>query len=213
MISKKALNNLFYWILLLISLILLMITGIYLINNPIWDVQNWYVIAFSNSIITLLIIQLPWILSHNFRFSLNRFQTGVFYGFVFLTLIVGEAIGVYRITVFYDSFIHFMGGFILALSGYYIFRRLSKDNNKTVFVLFVLGFQALFGTIWEIFEFLLDYLIGSNTQSYFDDLTQTLLIGQKALADTMYDFIFNTLGAILFIVILPKIQKWLEEKN
>lgn len=207
------LNQFLYVLLLFISGIFLVITGLYLINNPVWDVKNWYVIAFSNSIITLLIIQLPWVLSRFFKFSLNRLQSVVFYGFTFLTLVVGEAIGVYRITAFYDSFIHFMGGSILALTGYYVYKKLTKEDNKGLIMLFILGFQALFGTIWELFEFGLDYLIGSNTQSYFDDLTQTVFIGQLALKDTMLDFLFNTLGAVLFIILLPKIKVWLEEKN
>lgn len=206
-------NRCLYVLLLIISGIFLVITGHFLINNPIWDVKNWYVIAFSNSIITLVIIQLPWVLSRFFKFNLNRLQSVVFYGFTFLTLVVGEAIGVYRITAFYDSFIHFIGGFVLALTGYYVYKRLTKEENNTLMVLFILGFQALFGTIWELFEFGLDYVIGSNTQSYFDDLTQTVFVGQLALRDTMLDFLFNTLGALLFIIVLPKIKVWLEEKN
>jgi hypothetical protein len=198
----------------LFALILLIISGIYLIQNPVWDVQNWYVIAFSNSIIVLLVIQLPVLLSKYGHIDFTKLMSVTFYVFVFLTLIVGEAIGVYRVATFYDSFVHFLGGFVLALTGYYIYFSLTKDNNKPLLVLFILGFQALFGTVWEIFEYGLDYVIGSNTQSYFDDITQTLFIGQAALKDTMLDFIFNTLGALLFIIILPKIKtSWITNRN
>jgi hypothetical protein len=211
MILKNRLNNILYMFDALFALILLVLSGLYLIQNPLWDVQNWYVIAFSNSIIVLLVIQLPMLLKWRFHIEFSKLMTATFYIFVCLTLIVGEAIGVYRIATFYDSFVHFLGGFVLALTGYYIFFSLSKDTNKPLLILFILGFQALFGTIWEIFEYGLDFFIGSNTQSYFDDITQTLFIGQAALKDTMLDFIFNTLGAIVFILILPKIKiSWSE---
>jgi len=214
MIHKNEWNNILYLIDALMASILLVIGGLYLIQNPIWDVQNWYVIAFSNSLIVLLVIQLPSLLKWRCHIEFSKLMTATFYIFVFLTLIVGEAIGVYRVATFYDSFVHFLGGFVLALTGYYIFNHLSKDNNKSLLILFILGFQALFGTIWEIFEYGLDFLIGSNTQSYFDDITQTLFIGQEALKDTMLDFIFNTLGAIAFILILPKIKtSWITNKN
>ncbi len=206
MIHKNVLNNILYIIDALFALVIFLIGGLYLIQNPVWDVQNWYVIAFSNSIIVLLVIQLPLLLNRWLRIKFSKLMTATFYIFVFLTLIVGEAIGVYRVATFYDSFVHFLGGFVLALTGYYIYYRLTKENNKPLLILFILGFQALIGTVWEIFEYGLDYLIGSNTQSYFDDITQTLFIGQAALKDTMLDFIFNTLGAIVFVTILPRIK-------
>lgn len=206
MIHRDVLNNVLYIIDALFAVVIFVIGGVYLIQNPIWDVQNWYVIAFSNSIIVLLVIQLPLLLNRWLRIKFSKLMTTTFYIFVFLTLIIGEAIGVYRVATFYDSFVHFLGGFVLALTGYYVYDRLTKENNKPLLILFILGFQALFGTIWEMFEYGLDYFIGSNTQSYFDDITQTLFIGQAALKDTMLDFIFNTLGAIVFVIILPRIK-------
>ena len=113
MIKNNAINNVLYSIDALFGLVLLSIGGLYLIQNPFWDVQNWYVIAFSNSIIVLLVIQLPGLLSKYMHIHFSKLMTVTFYVFVFLTLIVGEAIGVYRVATFYDSFIHFLGGFVL----------------------------------------------------------------------------------------------------
>lgn len=214
MIKQNRMNNLLYTIDGIFALILLSIGGIYLIQNPVWDVQNWYVIAFSNAIVTLIVIQLPWILNQFFNLTFSKLITVTYYVFIMLTLLIGEAVGVYRVVTAYDSFIHAIGGFVLALTGYYVYQLLSKETNKPLLIIFILGFQALFGTIWEIFEYGLDVWIGSNTQSYFNDITQTLFIGQAALRDTMLDFIFNTLGAIIFILILPYIKnEWLIEKK
>ena len=214
MIKQNRLNNGLYLATLLMALLIFFISGIYLWNNPLWDVKNWYVIAFSNSIITFVVIHTPCFLKRFFRWTFSPLMTLVFYAFVILTLIVGEAIGVYRITAFYDSFIHFLGGIVLSLTGYYVYMKLTKEKNMPLLIMFILGFQALFGTVWEIFEFGLDFMIKSNTQSYFDDVTQTLFIGQMALKDTMLDFIFNTLGSVLFVSVLPYIKsEWLETKS
>ena len=213
MIKRYLLNNIYYLTLSMIAFALLSISSIYLLNNPTWDVQNWYVIAFSNSIITLVILQIPLLLHMISKIKFDVVLTNVFYIFLFLTLIVGEAIGVYRITAFYDSLIHAMGGFVLSLLAYYVFKSLTKERSKLLMILFILGFQALFGTVWEIFEFALDSWIGSNTQSYFDDLTQTLFLGQAALKDTMFDFLFNTLGSLIFVFALPKINVYFIKKT
>lgn len=207
MIKQNRLNNCGYLLLSGISFVFLMITTFQLVRVPNWDVTNWYVIAFSNSLITLILIQLPWIMNRLIKWSLNPRQTLIFYSFIFLTLIVGEAIGVYRITTWYDAVIHVIGGFILALIGYEMYHYLSKENNLKLEILFILGFQAFMGTLWELFEFGMDTVVGSNSQSYFDDIFQQYFIGQAALYDTMTDFLYNTLGAILCIWILIWVRK------
>lgn len=207
MIKQNRLNNYGYLLLSVISFVFLMITMLHLVRFPNWAVTNWYVIAFSNSLITLGLIQLPWIMHKLIKWSLNPRQTLIFYGFIFLTLIVGEAIGVYRITTWYDAVIHVIGGFILALIGYELYHYLTKENNLKLEILFILGFQAFMGTLWELFEFGMDTVVGSNSQSYFDDISQQYFIGQAALSDTMTDFLYNTLGAMIFITILWLLKK------
>ena len=107
----------------------------------------------------------------------------------------------------YDALIHVMGGFILAMVGYDLFHVLSQAQDSKVEIIFVLGFQALLGTIWELFEFGMDTIVGSNSQSYFDDISQQYFVGQRALYDTMTDFLYNTLGAILCILVLIWVRK------
>lgn len=206
-LNKNVYPKILYSILLISSIILIVISSFYLIQHPIWDVKNWYVIAFSNSIIALVLIQMPYLIEVTLHFKLNVRQRIVYYAFILITLILGEAVGIYRMYAFYDSLVHAVGGFVLAMIGYDLFKKLSKEHNLLLMVFFLLGFQALFGTIWELFEFGLDWMIGSNTQSYRDELTHLLRVGQDALFDTMLDFTFNTLGALLFVLVFFLINK------
>ena len=204
---KNHLHTYLYGIVLLSALILFSISGIYLLGNPLWDVTNWYVIAFSNSIISLLIIQIPWLILRFTPLKLTHRKQIVYYVFIFLTLILGEGVGIYRMYEFYDSIIHVAGGFVLSMIGNDFYSKFTKEKSILITSLFILGFQALFGTLWELFEFGLDFWIGSNTQSYKDEISHALKVGQAALSDTMIDFMCNTLGAILFVGILVIIQK------
>ena len=56
------------------------------------------------------------------------------------------------------------------------------------------------GAVWEIYEFTMDSVFGTNMQKYMLD-NGTALIGQAALQDTMKDIIVDAIGALVMSTI------------
>lgn len=119
---------------------------------------------------------------------------------IVLSLGGGYVLMLYARLNYFHTFIHFMNGTILVLGFFIIIYYFAKDPSKHIFAIILISvFAAIsLGTLWEIFEFLVDLIIpGSNMQRFQDIPTGEYLIGQKALFDTMIDLIVDTLGAIL----------------
>ncbi|MEE8669968.1 MAG: hypothetical protein SOI41_04780 [Heyndrickxia coagulans] len=89
----------------------------------------------------------------------------------------------------WDTFLHFVSGVLLGFAAIALYERLvRRDAGKGVsawFVfLFVLGFAALGGVLWEIYEFSGDQFFGTTLQGG----------GNK---DTMTDLIADVLGGLV----------------
>lgn len=106
----------------------------------------------------------------------------------------------YVIFNYYDTIIHFINGAILVIVAFVIVYYYAEDPEKhttPIILISVLAAISL-GTIWEIYEFLVDSIFsGSNMQRFQDVKTGIDFVGQRALRDTMVDLIVDTLGAIL----------------
>lgn len=92
----------------------------------------------------------------------------------------------------WDTFMHFVSGAILAFSGIALYERLihrnAGDEISPLFVfLFTLSFAALGGVLWEVYEF--------SSDQFFD---MTLQGGGNK--DTMTDLIADTLGGLAIAI-------------
>ena len=63
-----------------------------------------------------------------------------------------------------------------------------------------LALSFALGAVWEIYEFTMDSVFGTNMQKYMLD-NGTALIGQAALQDTMKDIIVDAIGALVMSTI------------
>jgi len=92
---------------------------------------------------------------------------------------------------YYDKAGHFLGSLTFALFGFVLVRIMSirqKINlTKLQITIWVLMFSVAIGSMWEMGEYVLDFLPGMNNQ--------------KGLSDTMIDGIFNLMGG-MFIAML-----------
>jgi hypothetical protein len=90
--------------------------------------------------------------------------------------------GVYEAVYFFDSIMHFAGGFFSALSliGILAYARdqgwLSIDD-KLVFRLLVLGLIGLVAIAWEVFELLIDAEFGTRWQPSIEDTLKDQVLG------------------------------------
>ena len=124
------------------------------------------------------------------------------YGAIFL----GEVMAFYYNVPHWDTFLHGLSGAMLGALGYTVISVLNRSDSVPVNLspLFVAFFTFCFamtmGMIWEIYEFSVDSLFGTNMQKFaFEDGTGK--IGQAALMDTMKDLIVDTIGALTMSII------------
>lgn len=126
----------------------------------------------------------------------------VFICFCFAHFIVGEVCGLYVQSKVFDSILHAFSGAMIAMLGFSIIKLLNNCKNgdfplsPLLAAVFAVCFSVAVGVAWEMIEFLIDNLTGSNMQRYSDSITREPFFGNKALLDTMKDLILDSIGAI-----------------
>jgi hypothetical protein len=140
------------------------------------------------SLIAVALTFLPAIIDRNHEINLPaEFELAITL-FIYAALILGEKHGYYDRFPWWDLFLHGQSGLLLGLVGFLIVYVLYHHNKVKMSPLFVAVFSFSFaiaiGTIWEIFEFLMDVNFGFNMQ-------------QSGLVDTMGDLIIDCVGALL----------------
>ncbi len=104
---------------------------------------------------------------------------------VVLHSIFGQYLGLYNTLPFWDKLLHFLGSFSVAIFFCYVLSSDSKfwkaelSEKRAIFEAFLLANFA--GILWEIAEFTADGFFRVNAQ--------------RGLKDTMFDLIFNLIGA------------------
>lgn len=112
--------------------------------------------------------------------------------FVMIASLLGSCYGFYSIN-HYDDFLHVWSGFIACSFAYSLITFFNDITqiNKVFIVIYLLMFSIGVAGFWEIGEFAMDSLIGTNTQ-----------IG--GLTDTMIDMIDGLIGAVIMIPFIMK---------
>ena len=114
--------------------------------------------------------------------------------FIFATIFLGEIQGYYERFWWWDAALHTGSGALLGLFGFLIVYMLNEDalvdlHMRPAFLaLFAFFFAVGIGALWEIFEFAMDELAGTNMQPATPG-------DPSGLTDTMWDLIVDTLGA------------------
>src|SRR5699024_6986190 len=117
-------------------------------------------------------------------------------------IFLGEVQNFYYKIPFWDMIWHGFSAAMIGALGFIIVRYLN-DSEKLDLVLspffvalFAFCFAMTLGTIWEIYEFTADALLGTNMQKFITAENE-VLVGHAAIVDTMKDLIVNTVGALL----------------
>lgn len=140
-----------------------------------------------------LLMTIPSILKERYRLYLPfGIELGIV-AFIFVTLFLGEVARFYDWIPFWDKFVHFQSGILLSASGYILVYTLNEHQELKLglspgFVsIFAVTFSLALGALWEIAEFTVDSLIGSEWQ--FSN------------SDTMWDLIADGSGALIISLI------------
>lgn len=115
--------------------------------------------------------------------------------FVFATLFLGELQSYYERLWWWDIALHTTSGLLFGILGFLLVYVLNENEHADLHMrprfvaLFAFTFAVSVGTMWEIFEFAMDQIVGTNMQ-------KPMLGDPSGLTDTMWDMIVNALGAL-----------------
>lgn len=146
----------------------------------------------SNILVCLslyLIIFLPRII-RKFSSKVNDLIELIFLLFILFAQLLGSILHFYGIIYWYDSFMHYISGILTSFLAVIILILFNKydDNDKVFNVIFILSITLMVASLWEIFEFTTDNLLGGDAQR----------VVATGVTDTMKDIICALLGSILF---------------
>ena len=134
--------------------------------------------------------------------------------FAFCGFVLGDVFDFYKKIPVWDSILHAFSGIILAYVGFVLIDYFVKRDSINLSIghmyicVSVVLFSLALGAIWEIGEYLVDDIFGTNNQQYMKSTRGTLygkedepLLGHEALNDTMKDLMLDLAGASIVGVV------------
>lgn len=185
-------------------------------QNEYERVKSDYVLMILQCITGCIVIFLPSKVEHRFRIDIPDIMEILYFLFLFCAIYLGEVRNFYYKVPYWDLILHCFSAAMLGALGFLIVQFFNNTEKLNIqlspfFVaLFAFCFAITCGTVWEIYEFLADDLLGTNMQKFIT-ADGTILIGHEAVSDTMEDIIVDAIGALVVTTIgyfnLCKIQK------
>ncbi len=155
--------------------------------------------------------------------------------FAFAAEILGEIGGYYQAIPWWDTMLHTLCGFLAAAVGFALVDILNRtpsvkfDLSPAYCTFVAICFAMTVGTVWEFFEFSVDYFFGQDMQKdvvvhsfasvmlggdgtrplFLNDITASTINGidyglggylDIGLYDTMQDMFVNAIGALVFSI-------------
>ena len=165
-----------------------------------------YLLMLTQCTLGLAVMMIPTIITRHFKLMVPGVMCILYYVFLYCAIFLGEIFSFYYRIPVWDSILHAMSAAMLSTLGFILVDWLNKDEHvklsmNPLFVsLFAFSFALMIGTLWEIYEFSFDSILGLNMQkARLEDGTP--LIGNAALTDTMKDLIIDAIAALSVAVI------------
>lgn len=193
--------------------------------STVYFMINGSVDRFLLALVTVLLVICPLIFERIFNCYLSPilFVLAVIYS---VCPLLGHSYNLYYIIPWWDKMLHFTGGVVFAVVGYFLCGKMLHQpvNSKLPYIAFAICFSVTVAAFWEFFEFGADMLVGTDMQSdrfvrvlhsYFlgdsygvigsiDEIESVVINGAEmegyidiGLIDTMGDMIIETLGAVI----------------
>lgn len=126
-----------------------------------------------------------------FIFKIKPSYILIYLVFGFISILLGFLIHFYKILTWYDSFTHFIWGFVSCVIAIIVLKKLKMYNEKNLLfnIIFIFTFTLSLSCLWEVFEFIIDIIFKSDMQRK-----------STGVYDTMKDIIVAILGNVLFII-------------
>ncbi|MFO8024067.1 hypothetical protein [Thiohalophilus sp.] len=147
----------------------------------------------------MLVVLSPAIIGRHFQITVPAEFQLLAVLFVFASLFLGEIRRYYDRLWWWDIALHASSGLLLGLLGFLLIyilnenRRIELHLRPGFMALFAFLFAVTAGTLWEIFEFAMDYFVGTTMQ-------KPMLGDDSGLTDTMLDLVVDAVGALLISI-------------
>ena len=205
-----------------INLLYLIVVMFYLISGLIkWDITTIFACVLS-----LILMFITNVIGKKLGFG-NGIKI-LIYIFILGTEVLGEIYHFYVDVWWFDIVMHTYFAFIISYAGLYLIRYFKIKGSIYFVILFIFSLAMMTESVWEIFEFSMDRVIGTDMQKdtvirninstylseniyvdkvivndidFMDRYGGYLDIG---LYDTIGDMICTVVGSFMFIVIMKK---------
>ncbi|MBQ9308495.1 MAG: hypothetical protein IJ229_11255 [Clostridia bacterium] len=165
-----------------------------------------YLLMVVECVAGLLVMTLPSALEKRLSLRIPHIMYILYDVFLYCAVFLGEVHDFYYRVPYWDSILHFFSGLMLGTLGFILVDFLNRSSTTRVqlspaFVcIFAFCFALAVGSIWEIYEYTMDSVMGLNMQKYML-ADKTVKIGRDALQDTMKDIIIDTAASLWAAVI------------
>ena len=160
-----------------------------------------YVLMLVQCMLGIVVLHVPGILTRRFNIAIPNMLYILYIIFLYCAIFLGEVRNFYYAIPHWDIILHAFSSVMTGLFGFMVVAVLNRSIRTPVqlspffLALFAFAFAAMVGTLWEIYEFVFDGILGMNMQKFLLE-DGTALIGRDALADTMEDIIVDCIGAL-----------------
>lgn len=177
--KRNFLTNLFNGIFILLILLGTLYIGIF-------RFKRGYLATY---IMAPFLVLIPYAFS-TLIFKLSSVDRLVYFVFLFFAYFLGSVVGLYSSIYWYDILMHFSSGFVFGYIGKLFLESFNiSSSRKPLFsFMFCFIFAVSVAGIWEIGEFSVDQITGSNLQHSID----------TGVVDTMQDLICGTVGGLIY---------------
>ncbi|MDY2919384.1 MAG: hypothetical protein SOU08_07080 [Anaerococcus sp.] len=162
-----------------------------------------FVQVIASGCVVMILPKLEFMAEKNSLWFLNL----VYAFFIVLAVDLGSVSGFYDLFLWRDTVMHGAFGFICSVSIYILFLKDSYDlKNRSRLLLIFLATMGC-GSLWEIFEFSVDNILGMDTQR----VGESIALGKTPVYDTMVDIIITIAGFIVFVLIYSLYKRKLKK--
>ncbi len=161
-----------------------------------------YVLMLVECILGLFVIHIPSLLEKKLKFEVPTLLYVLYMLFLYCAIFLGEVRSFYYLIPNWDTFLHAFSSVMTGLLGYMFVTILNRDEriifklSPFFIALFAFCFSVTVGSLWEIYEYTFDGLLGLDMQKH-TLAGGNVLVGHAALSDTMKDIIVDACGALV----------------
>ncbi len=169
-------------------------------------VKGDYALMLLQCILGLVVMMLPSVIERKWSIGIPNFMYVLYFIFLYCAIYLGEVRDFYYVIPFWDLILHAFSGAMLGALGFTIVIMLNDKKGINLHLspffasVFAFCFALTIGAVWEIYEFVIDSILGLNMQKYMLK-DGTPLIGRDALIDTMEDIIVDAISALVITAV------------